>query len=398
MKLEARQRYKEIPNYSLTGDLLAFHRCGLQYRLQNRGRLPPSTPVQLWFGGFIHGVMEEAFLSWRASGEGGPYRRFPWDYATSHALQVLVDHTRLRPKNIIAPSNQFHPEPTPEHARSANIRAHEAVNVWGPHLFPLVARTELPLQGLRPMPDTGEPSRSRFFEISGVIDMFASANIRSAGDNLLVRELRRCVPLPEDEEFEIIVDYKGTERPDDGDELLRVYAWQLQTYAWLRSRQEDARPVRAGILLFLTEMHPPREVLEKLAGRVRLGERLEGATAEDHQHLLNYRPGDGAPPLSEQLRRARSLYILPIDPLHAEQGARRFDRPVSIIERAVARESRGEPLLATWSDAWRELDSPDLKVPRAPDLKTCIACDHRTYCPIALAAHGPHAVGQVPRP
>ena len=281
MKLEARRHYGEIPNYSLTGDLLAFHRCGLQYRLQNRGRLPPSTPVQLWFGGFIHGMMEEALLSWRSSGEGGLYRQFPWDYATSHALQLLVDNTRLRPKNIIAPSNQFHPEPTPEHARSANLRAHEAVNVWGPHLFPLVSRTELALQGLRPMPPSPEPARARFFEISGVIDVFASADLRSCEDNLLVRELRRRVPLPDDEEFEIIVDYKGIERPEDGSELLRVYEWQLQTYAWLRSRQEDARPVRAGILLFLTEMHPPREVLEKLAGRVRLGERPEGATDEE---------------------------------------------------------------------------------------------------------------------
>jgi hypothetical protein len=397
MKLTPRETYNEIPNYSLTGDLLAFHRCGLQYRLQNRGRLPPSTPVQLWFGGFIHGVMEEAYLSWREPSSDPRYRVFPWDYGLSHALQVMVDRTRLRPQNVIAPSNQFNPEPVQDQARSANLRAHEAVNLWGPHLFPLIDRPEIPLHGLRDMPETGHPRRADFFEISGIVDVLAATNMRALADNVLVRKLREALP-PQDGDFEIIVDYKGTDRPEPSDELLRVYQWQLETYAWLRSRQEGARPVRAGILLFLTEVHPSRGVLGRLAERARLGEPIEGATAEDLEMLRNHRSDRPVPHLSEQLRMHRSLYILPLDSARAESGAGRFDQPVSLIEKAVALEMKGEPLSKAWVDTWRQLPTPDGGPRSAPDLKTCIACDHRTYCPIALETHGASAVGTIPKP
>ena len=47
--------------YSLTGDLLGYLRCGLQYRYTRIGKMPSRAPVQLWFGNFIHAVLDEGF-------------------------------------------------------------------------------------------------------------------------------------------------------------------------------------------------------------------------------------------------------------------------------------------------------------------------------------------------
>ena len=79
MKLSTRSREYIIPEYSLTGDLLSFLTCNLQYRYQNKGNLPPSMPVQLWFGEFIHGALEEAFLKWKKYSNTDQLG-FPWNW------------------------------------------------------------------------------------------------------------------------------------------------------------------------------------------------------------------------------------------------------------------------------------------------------------------------------
>ncbi len=134
-----------IPSYSLTGDLLAYQKCGLQYRYQNRGALPPSVPVQLWFGEFIHALMEEAFRRWRAD---ATYQTFPWDWSQQVRPIELEIYQRLASRTMPAPPNLFCPFDGQdgcvncghaEHKLIASRRADALLRTWAPHLFPLVA-------------------------------------------------------------------------------------------------------------------------------------------------------------------------------------------------------------------------------------------------------------------
>lgn len=356
----------------------------------------------MWFGGFIHGVMEESFLLWQRDPDPA-YRTFPWSYERAYRVQKIVDETRLAPKNIIAPSNQYYEvpddeEPDFEKAEIANRRAFYAVNWWGPHVFPLVSRPELPLHALREMPPGIANPRARYYEITGVVDVLGSANIRSHADNYLVRELARQQLLPENEDFEIIVDYKGSDRPESDDDLLPAYQWQLETYAWLRSRQRDARPVRAGVLIFLSELEPSRAVLKRLSETARQQLPIPGATPADYEALMNYDPRRSErPELSIEFRMARSLNIYPLDPARVEEGAGRFDSTVRQVERGVELESGGGRLSDTWEQVWRELPTADGTPREAPGPGTCTACDHKTYCRVAIRTYGDD-VARVPRP
>src|ERR1044072_9039643 len=165
-----------IPSYSLTGDLLSYLKCGLQYRYQNRGSLPPSKPVQLWFGEFIHGVMEEAYLRWA---QGNAPVRFPWPWQPVIRDIELVIYQRLSARGLYAPPNLFDRDPASSEPLIASRRAEAALNTWAPHLFPLVAKPEVRLTGIRLMPQPAQ-HRAEYYEVKGIVDVLGSVQLANA--------------------------------------------------------------------------------------------------------------------------------------------------------------------------------------------------------------------------
>jgi hypothetical protein len=397
MTLSTRPEPYIIPSYSLTGDLLSFLNCGRQYRYHNRGALPPSKPVQLWFGQFIHGVMEEAYRRWSdqrdamiAGGGVGPLLACPWDDTTLEALEDdIID--RLAAQGLIYRNRAM--------LDLSRRRAREMINIIGRHLFLLIDQAEVRLQGIRDMPALGGAvPRSNYYEVSGVVDVLTSLQLAAVDpNNLLLRALldssdvrqmvaaARAADPRSRGEFEIIVDYKGMRRPsnDPADNTLQKYEWQLQTYSWLRDQQPSARPVLAGILLFVNELVPSRTDMEALwqevhgAAMPKTDVLPGGADASALAGWSPTRRGAPLPTFSLGYRLRRAMHIVPMSPTVRDRSLSEFDRVVAEIEASVSREKAGARISMSWS--------------ATPKTENCTVCDFKNFCDKSGMQGAPYA-------
>lgn len=382
MELSPRSKPYIIPEYSLTGDLISFLTCNLQYRYQNRGTLPPSMPIQLWFGEFIHGVMEESFLEWNTKKIS-----FPWDWKNQiRPIEEMIDK-RLRARGLYPPLDFFCkfeskknsvlgtcPDKNHPHKLLYSARAEKAINVWGPDLFPLIDSAEVLIKGKRPMPNFDkENSRSNYYGINGVIDVISSLKINEINNNKIVKylknnkEISKKLKAFEDDEYEVIIDYKGMKRPPLKSNNWFYHQWQILTYSWLRSKQEDSKPIVAGIIFYLNELVPSTEDLIALKQDILNGcndvkisdieESLILGWDEDKDNYIN---------LSDKLKEKRSIRIINIENDSISNALIEFDDVVANIEDSIIKEMKGIPIKNAWN--------------AKGDKRTCDACDFKNFC------------------
>jgi hypothetical protein len=386
MTLSSRDQPYKIPEYSLTGDLLAYLNCGLQYRYHNRGCLPPSKPIQLWFGEFIHSVMEEAFIEWKQNTQR---KRFPWQWIPEIRNIELQISQRLRARGLNPPANIFCPyessyqrqgwcpDGNHPHKLIASRRAEEAINTWGAHLFPLIDSAEVHLRGIRDMPGYKErESRCDYYEITGIIDVISSINLRnSPSGNLILHyiqknpSVKKYIDSLSVSEYEIIVDYKGMGRPSLAEPRgnWTYHEWQILTYAWLRSQQPEARTIAAGIIFYLNELTPLRQDIKEL--RENIGKDSTDITPQgrDSQVIQNLGKNVPFPFLSKQFREERSIRVIPISEERVQASLHEFDDVVEDIESCVRLEISGNGIKSSW--------------PPRPLGRMCTLCDFKTFCP-----------------
>lgn len=374
MLLARKRPERLVPEYSLTGDLLSFRRCARQYRYQNGSSLPPSRPVQLWYGEFIHGVLENAYRLWESS---GGTLTFPLPYTPiTNADPIAEPPPGLSPhdvRNLGWPVEQslLHQN---KRARSraartsAYRRAEAALNMLGPSLFPLIAQAEERVLGTRSVPGAGEEGfRAERYALHGVIDVLTEIELTGADtENLIRREVQEQCPGLQGE-FEVIVDYKGSRRPRTDSPEWQDGAWQVQTYAWLRHQQRRSRRVAAGILIYINELAPGDTDIGMIrtdlnVGKTDVGPRLDS----DRRKLENWRPGSRAD-LSAEFRFARAVRVIPVSETSIEEATAAFDGTVASIERRVKQEAEAVSILQTWSGDCN-------------DANTCAACDFRYFC------------------
>lgn len=369
MALEVRRDPLTIPGYSLTGDLLSFLRCGLQYRYHSGSALPPSRPVQLWFGEFLHGVLESAYRVWVASAppfpwpsNPTPYRATPPPGRAPHDLGELGDviEGTLRAQGKVPRSQATR--------NSAYARVEAAVNELGPHLFPLIASAEEPVLGTRPMPP-GAVSRATLYELHGTIDVVTDVQLTAtATGNIIADAIRTACPTLQGR-YEVIVDYKGSRRPSTAHDYWQHHEWQVQTYAWLRMRQPQALPVVAGVLLYVNELAPHSGDIASLRAEMNSGSTdvVPPHGTQDYYRLNAWRRGLAPPVLSQAFRQERAIRVIPVDPASQQRATSAFDQVVLDIEGSVATEARVGNILGQWAPTGNE--------------ETCAACDFRHICP-----------------
>lgn len=385
MKLSSRSKEYNIPEYSLTGDLLSFLTCNLQYRYQNKGSLPPSRPLQLWFGEFIHGVMEEAYTEWTLK-----KTQFPWDWLRDiRPIEEKIDQ-RMQARGLYPPNPKYF---TPykdvgekEHnenpsKRIISTRVENSINLWGKHLFPLMDSAEVLIKGLRKMPLKDKINRrSDFYCVNGVIDVISSLKINSpiSKNNLIVdylkkEEFYKREYLNSDEEYEIIIDYKGMKRPQHDPKTLEhqstwnYHEWQILTYSWLRCKQTSLKPIISGIIFYLNELLPSNEDLLVIKGDIESGKTDVKISKEDKDLIMDW-SGDEKdfPNLSDSFKLNRSIRIIEISKEKVDKALKEFDNVVNDIEKSTVNESKGASIKNSW-----KADG---------DNRTCDACDFKNFC------------------
>lgn len=391
MKLSSRSQAFIMPEYNLTGDLLSFLTCNLQYRYQNKATLPPSKPVQLWFGEFIHGIMEEAYLKYNDD-----HKSFPWDWKKDiRPLEELIDK-RLQVRGLYPPEKYYchftHPNnnqaqcSTNQHPHKLlySFRAETAINKLGPYLFPLIDNAEILLKGMRNMPNYKDGySRSNYYSINGVIDVLSSIKIEEnikpqksldeyKQKNIILEYLlkdedfQNNIKKISSDEYEIIIDYKGMKRPPLNSKNWIRHNWQIQTYAWLRGMQEGSKPVAAGIIFYLNELAPSNEDLQLIKEDLENNLSDVSGHSRDENLIKQWNVNKKYPKLSEKFMMDRCVRIVGIKDKSINFALKKFDEVVGDIENSTICELAGKNIKQSWkADA---------------DERTCNACDFKTFC------------------
>jgi hypothetical protein len=378
MELPIKRLEHIVPDYSLTGDVLSFSRCQRSYRYYNGSALPPSRPVQMWYGEFIHGIMERTFRLWQDLGSL-PFPlpcTLPAEDEMPGAPAAGTAPLDLRAigwpiEQALAHQGKF--ARSTDARISAYERAEAAVNQFGPHLFPLIDVAERKVIGTRTLLPPTDPTtvRATRYVLQGIIDVLGHAQLddQPAGNALKAAILTARPDL--DGEYEVIIDYKGSRRPpvDDSprsDWLLGE--WQVQTYAWLRSQQAEARPIAAAILVYVSELAPGSKEVSGLRSEMRTGRTdVVPADGTSHYYQINaWEPGRRVE-FSEEFRLRRALRVIPVTPQSMQGATAAIDSVVRAIEDRVAHESGSGHIRRSWS-----ADSNDKD--------TCAACDFRASC------------------
>ena len=371
MQLKKRNILYIIPRYSLTGDILSYQRCGLQYRFYNGSSLPPSRPVQFWTGEFVHNCLEDAYSIW-IHHKSDPRFSFPWpmnitSYPKPDHYPQRVDHDiGTIGDRVEARLSAMQKNPRSDVARQAAYnRVYAAVNILAPHLFPLITAVEQKISGTRTIP--GHFERADKYELFGIADVISHIEYQANPENQIIRLLSEFMHSL-DGAFDIIVDYKASRRPNVREELQDHHKWQIQTYSWLRGQVSNNVPIKAGIIVYINELFPTKSDLIQLKREIanKVCDIIPQNGSPDYYALYRWQENDPLPVFSNEFLIRRALRFVSSTPSEATAAVQNIDAIVNKIESCVESEHNSGSILDNWEVCFNSQD--------------CAACDFRRFC------------------
>lgn len=392
MQLATRGLPFQVPKYSLTGDVLSYKTCGLQYRYYNGSSLPPSRPVQMWTGEFVHGVMEEAFRYWKEIVDRSqtpppfpwPFNQTPWpppqtpQNRVPYDIGVFGDRVEEKLK-----ANGKLPRSTA--ARNAAYkRVAKALEILAPSLFPLIDVIEERINGTRDMPPIqsllANAQRGDRYELTGIVDVISSVSLTKDYNNPIVQLISKKIQNLSGD-FEIIVDYKAGRRPpitpqQGSTPYWDMQSWQIQTYSWLRGQQPGARPIKAGILIYVNELSPSQGDLEQLKSEIHQGKTdvTPAIGSSDYYALYQWQKGSNLPQFTDKFLLERCIRVVDVSLVNINNAVTQIDNIVGQIEQCAVNENTSGQIPGNW--------------PTTGDHNDCDPCDFRRFCPSPASKRG----------
>ena len=164
-----------------------------------------------------------------------------------------------------------------------------------------------------PLP-AGQAPRGTRYELTGIVDVISSVVLGNANTNPLVQLIQGTLPNMPQGESDLIVDYKAGRRPASNSPFASQFQWQVQTYAWLRSQLPHARPVGAGILIYINELSPSQGDLKDLRDEIahNTTDIVPVNGSQDYYALNTWQPGNPAPQFTQEFLFSRAIKVIDV--------------------------------------------------------------------------------------
>lgn len=218
------------------------------------------------------------------------------------------------------------------------------------------------------------------YELHGIIDVLTNVQLNSAPTTNVIRQAvqNACPNLTGI--YEVIVDYKGSRRPATNHPYWYQGDWQVQTYAWLRTRQPNSHSVAAGVLLYVNELAPVAQDLVELKRSMATDDSdvVPVSGSQDAYQLSTWQSGNAIPMFSLEYRLARAIRVIPVSNASQDNAVTQFDNVVGNIEHCVSGEAAIGDIMQNWTPCG--------------DAESCAACDFRHFCPDPHPHTGQHVV------